>query len=70
MFVFSLSDIVAKCLIRYHAACVDITNCLGQLHLISAEEWERRNCDHVMALVNNPQINRNGLFLNDDEKES
>lgn len=68
--MFSLSDMLARILIHYHATCVDITNCLGQLHLISDEEWNRRNCDHVMALVRNPQINRNGLFLHDDEKES
>lgn len=66
--MFSLSDVVAKCLIRYHAACVDITNCLGQLHLISDEEWNRRNRDHFMALVKNPQINRAGLFLHDDDE--
>lgn len=63
-----LARIVAKALIRYHATCVDIANCLGQLHLISYEEWNRRNLKHVMALVNNPQINRNGLFLKDNEK--
>ena len=56
--MFSLSDLVAKILIHYHANCIDITNCLGQLHMISEDEWEKRNKDHFMALINNPQINR------------
>ena len=64
-----LSEILTKVIIRYHAIGVDITNCLGQLHLISDDEWERRNRDHVMALVKNPQINKNGLFLDKEEDE-
>lgn len=63
----ALADIVAKILIHYHANCVDITNCLGQLHLISDEEWEERNKKHVMALIQNPQINKAGLFLDKEE---
>ena len=67
--MFSLSDIVAKALIHYHANMIDITNCLGQLKLISKDEWERRNRDHVMALIENPQINKAGLFLDEEEDE-
>ena len=65
----ALADIVAKILIHYHANCVDITNCLGQLHLISDEEWEERNKKHVMALIQNPQINKAGLFLDKEEEK-
>lgn len=67
--MFSLSDMLAKFLIHYHANCIDITNCLGQLHLISEEEWDERNKNHVMALIKNPQINRAGLFLDKEEEE-
>jgi hypothetical protein len=51
-----LAFVVAKALAYYHATCVDITNCLGQLHLISDEEWEERNKKHVMAVFTNPVI--------------
>lgn len=64
-----LSEILAKIIVHYHAIGVDITNCLGQLHLISDREWERRNWNHIKALIENPQINRNGLFLDKDEEE-
>lgn len=65
--MFSLSDMLAKIIVRYHAIGVDITNCLGQLHLISDEEWERRNWNHIKALIENPQINKAGLFLDKEE---
>lgn len=67
--MFSLSDILAKIIVHYHANCVDITNCLGQLKLISKEEWERRNWNHIKALIENPQINRAGLFLQEENEE-
>ena len=65
----ALSEILAKIIVQYHAIGVDITNCLGQLHLISEEEWNERNKNHVMALVRNPQINKAGLFLDEEEDE-
>lgn len=68
--MFSLSKIVSWALIHYHANMVDITNCLGQLHLISMDEWEERNKKHVMALIMNPQINTKGMFIHDEEKRS
>lgn len=64
-----LSEILAKIIVHYHAIGVDITNCLGQLKLISNEEWERRNWNHIKALIENPQINKNGLFLDKEEDE-
>lgn len=67
--MFSLSKVVSWCLIHYHANCVDITNCLGQLKLISEEEWNERNKKHIMALLTNPQINPQGLFLQKEEDE-
>lgn len=66
----ALSEMLAKVIVHYHAIGVDITNCLGQLKLISKEEWERRNWNHVKALIENPQINKAGLFLEEDEKHS
>lgn len=65
-----LAKIVANALIAYHVTCIDITNCLGQLHMISDEQWEERNKKHFMAMIENPQINRNGLFIKDDEEHS
>lgn len=65
----ALSEILAKIIVQYHAIGVDITNCLGQLHLISEEEWNERNKNHVMALIKNPQINKAGLFLDKEEDE-
>lgn len=65
----ALSEILAKVIIQYHAIGVDITNCLGQLHLISEDEWNERNKNHVMALIKNPQINKAGLFLDKEKYE-
>lgn len=65
-----LAKIVAKALIAYHTTCIDVTNCLGQLHLISYEQWEERNKNHFMAMVENPHINRKGLFIKDEEEHS
>ena len=68
--IMELAKIVAKALIAYHTTCIDITNCLGQLHMISDDTWEERNKNHFMAMICNPQINPHGLFINDDEEHS
>lgn len=47
----NMEKIVARLLVHHHANMVGITNILGMLHLISDEEWERRNCRHTMEVV-------------------
>ena len=47
-----MEKIVARLLVHHHANMVGLTNILGMLHLISEEEWERRNCNHTMEVVN------------------
>lgn len=47
----TIEKIVARLLVRHHANMVGITNVLGMLHIISDETWERRNCNHIMEIV-------------------
>lgn len=55
-----LAKIVSKAIFWYHTTCIDVTNCLGQLHLISDEEWEKRNAHHMMTLVTERYPNATG----------
>lgn len=47
----SLEKIVARIMLHYHSACIDVTNCLGMTHIISEEKWEVRNRNHFMQIV-------------------
>ena len=48
----NMSDKIARLRLHYHATACDLNNVLNQLHILSDEKAEQKNCNHVMIIVN------------------